>query len=206
MAKDQNATRVGSALPDTEQLKSDANKLKSQAADVAEQAKSKATEVAEQAKARGREQIVTGKQAAADQVEKLADALQQTTEGLQRGEQQTLADYANELAGSVRSLATNLRERSVEDLVNDAQTLARRNPTMFFLGSVAVGVVLSRFIKASADQSHRNSEDFASYNTDSTEAAWNAANRPAERQAFSAQSQEPDNEAESAAVTEAKGY
>jgi hypothetical protein len=205
MAKDQNATRAGSALPDTEQLKSDANKLKSQAADIAEQAKSKATEVAEQAKTRGREQIVTGKQAAADQVEKLADALQQTTEGLQRSEQQTLADYANELAGSVRSLATNLRERSVEDLVNDAQTLARRNPTMFFLGSVAIGVVLSRFIKASADQSRRSSEDFASYCTDSTEAAWNVANRPAERQGFS-QSQEPDNEAESAAVTEAKGY
>jgi uncharacterized phage infection (PIP) family protein YhgE len=201
MANEQNATPAGTTLPNSEQLKADANKLKSQAADIADQARSRATELAEEAKNRGKDQIQTGKQAAADQVEKIADALQHTTEGLQRGDQQTLADYANELATSARNLATNLRERSVEDLLNDAQTLARRNPTIFFLGSVAVGVVLSRFFKASAARSEQSGANFGATEYD-RERSWQFAGR----QASSTESRVDDLETESASVTEAKGY
>jgi uncharacterized phage infection (PIP) family protein YhgE len=193
MQNDETTTRA-TALPDSDKLKADAEKLKSKAADIAEEAK-----------AHGKDQLTTGKQTAAAKVERLADVLEQTTEGLQKGEQQTLASYANELASGVRNLATNLRERSVDDLITDAQTLARRNPTLFFLGSVAVGVVLSRFLKASADQSRRPS-NVASYNTDATEQVWDATDQPADRRTFSAESTDPDAEAEPAAAAEAKGY
>jgi hypothetical protein len=207
MENEQNATRPSArTLPGADQLKSDADNLKSKAAEVTEQAKSKAAEVTEQAKTRGREQIATGKQAAADKVEKIAEALQQTTEGLQQGEQQTLAGYANELAATVRNVATNLRERSVEDLLTEAQTVARRNPTMFFLGSVAVGVVLARFLKASADQLHRSSENAASYDRRSTDQAWRAGPQAPKSDAFPAESADPTMESEPAAVAEAKGY
>jgi hypothetical protein len=114
--------------------------------------KGKAIEVAEQIKARGKDQLEAGKKTAAQGVEQLAGALDQATESLQRGEQQSLAGYAQDLAASVRSLAANLRERSLDDLVGDTQALARRNPTMFFFGSVAVGIALSRFLKASGER------------------------------------------------------
>jgi hypothetical protein len=114
--------------------------------------KDKATQAAEQIKARGKDQLEAGKKTAAAGIEQLAGALDQATESLERSEQQSLAGYAQELAGSVRSFANNLRDRSVDDLFGETQTLARRNPALFFFGSVAVGIALSRFMKASAER------------------------------------------------------
>jgi hypothetical protein len=114
--------------------------------------KGKAIEVADEIKARGKDQLEAGKKTAAEGVEQLAGALDQATESLERGEQQSLAGYAQELAASVRSLAANLRDRSLDDLVTDTQALARRNPTLFFFGSVAVGIALTRFLKSSAER------------------------------------------------------
>lgn len=117
-----------------------------------EKLKGKAIEIAEEIKARGNDQLEAGKKTAAQGVEQLAGALDEATESLQRGEQQSLAGYAQDLAATVRSLAANLRDRSLDDLIGETQTLARRNPTMFFFGSVAVGIALSRFLKASGER------------------------------------------------------
>jgi hypothetical protein len=113
--------------------------------------KEKATQAAEEIKARGKDKLETGKKTTAQGIEQLAGVLDEATESLERSEQQSLAGYAQELAGSIRSFAGNLRDRSVDDLIGETQTLARRNPTLFFFGSVAVGIALSRFLKASAE-------------------------------------------------------
>ena len=126
---------------DADKLKLDADKLKD-----------KATQAGEQIKARGTDQLEAGKKTAAQGIERIAGALDQATESLGRSEQQSLAGYAQELASGVRSFANNLRDRSVDDLVGETQTLARRNPALFFFGSVAVGIALSRFMKASAER------------------------------------------------------
>jgi hypothetical protein len=114
--------------------------------------KDKATQAAEQLKARGKDKLETGKKTAARGIEQLAGVLDEATGSLERSQQQSLAGYAQELAGSVRSFANNLRDRSVDDLIGETQTLARRNPALFFFGSVAVGIALSRFVKASAQR------------------------------------------------------
>jgi hypothetical protein len=113
--------------------------------------KEKATQAAEEIKARGKDKLETGKKTTAQGIEQLAGVLDEATESLERSQQQSLAGYAQELAGSIRSFAGNLRDRSVDDLIGETQTLARRNPTLFFFGSVAVGIALSRFLKASAE-------------------------------------------------------
>jgi hypothetical protein len=118
----------------------------------ADKLKDKAAEAAEEIKARGKDKLDTGKKTAARGIEQLAAVLDEATESLERSEQQSLAGYAQELAGSVRSFANNLRDRSVDDLIGETQTLARRNPTLFFFGSVAVGIALSRFLKASGER------------------------------------------------------
>jgi hypothetical protein len=117
----------------------------------ADKLKDKATQAAKQIKARGKDQLEAGKKTAAAGIEQVAGALDQATESLERSEQQSLAGYAQELAASARNFANNLRDRSVDDLIGETQTLARRNPTLFFFGSVAVGIALSRFLKASAE-------------------------------------------------------
>jgi hypothetical protein len=118
----------------------------------ADKLKDKATQAAEEIKVRGKDKLETGKKTAAQGIEQLAGVLDEATESLERSDQQSLAGYAQELAGSIRSFAGNLRDRSVDDLIGETQTLARRNPTLFFFGSVAVGIALSRFLKASGER------------------------------------------------------
>jgi hypothetical protein len=119
------------------------------ATDKLDEAKKRASDIAERAKDKGREKLETGKEAAANQTEKLADAVQRAAQELKGGEQQSLADYAGQLAGTMRTFAENLRGKSVDELLTDTQQLARKNPGLFFFGSVALGVAVSRFLKAS---------------------------------------------------------
>jgi hypothetical protein len=111
--------------------------------------KSKATEVTQEVKQRGKKQLDTTKRAAADQAQQVAGVIEQASEQLGRAHQQSLARYTGEFATSIKSLADNLNNRSIDELGSDAVRLARQNPTLFLLGSVAIGFALSRFVKAS---------------------------------------------------------
>src|SRR5688572_6970424 len=98
----------------------------------------------------GKEKIESGKRAAADQIAEIADAIDLAGSQLDQS-QPTLANYATQLANSVGTFATRLREDSIEDIYRDVRQLAARHPGMFLLGSAAVGLVAARFMKASAE-------------------------------------------------------
>jgi hypothetical protein len=105
----------------------------------------------EQLKDRARDRAEQGKQAAADQAEAVAGAVRDAAGRL--GEQnESLAEYAERVSEGVSRMADRLRNRSIDELTTDAQDLARHNPTIFLLGSVAVGLALSRFMKASGQR------------------------------------------------------
>jgi hypothetical protein len=106
----------------------------------------------------GKEKIETGKRAAADQIAEIADAIDLAGSQLDQS-QPTLANYATQLANSVGTFATRLREDSIEDLYHDMRELATRHPGMFLLGSAAIGLVAARFMKASAEEGSYGSED-----------------------------------------------
>lgn len=122
-----------------------------------EHIKKDANDVMDKAKTAGREQIESGKEAAATQAEKVADVIEQASAQLKDGNFQTLADYTNELAGGIKNFSEGLHNRSVDELVSDIRDMARRNPTAFILGSVVVGIGISRFFKASAERRQRTS-------------------------------------------------
>jgi hypothetical protein len=115
-----------------------------------EQARQKASETAKEARHRGKERLEKGKDAAADQVQQLAGAVE---EAAGRLEDNTFASYASDLGRRMSQFADSLHNRSVDDIAEEVRSLARRNPTLFLLGSVALGVALSRFLKASARRS-----------------------------------------------------
>jgi hypothetical protein len=117
----------------------------------AEDAKRQAQSAARQVRDRGLEGAESAKSAAADQAEALAGAVDRAAEEL-RGKNPTLADYALGLSRGISNAAQHVSNRSVEDLLVDARALAQRNPTLFVLGSVGLGVVLSRFLKASGSR------------------------------------------------------
>src|SRR5690606_11870040 len=121
------------------------------APDSGEELKRQASQTVEQAKQRGSEKLEQGKEAAATQAEQAAAAVRRAADEL--GADSSLASYANQLSEGLQTIADGLRNKSVSDIAADMETLARRNPTTFVLASVAVGLALGRFMKASPPRS-----------------------------------------------------
>jgi hypothetical protein len=109
--------------------------------------------VADRFKEEGRDRLDRGKEAAAQQVDQVASALKSAGDEL--GASSTLGNYANHFAGSIGRFGRHLRESSIEDLASDMQAAARRNPTMFVLGGLALGIALSRLIRAATSEASR---------------------------------------------------
>jgi hypothetical protein len=107
--------------------------------------------VAERLKEEGKQKLERGKTSAADQVEQVASALKSASNEFDT--QSPLGTYANQLAESVSRFGDRLRDGSIEDLANDMQLAARRNPALFVAGGLALGIVLARLVKASATES-----------------------------------------------------
>jgi gas vesicle protein len=116
--------------------------------------RSDAVEVMDKAKTAGREQLESGKQTTASHAEKIADVIEHASSQLKENNLQTLADYASELGTTIKNFSEGLHNRSVDELVLEIREIARRNPTAFLLGSIVIGVGISRFFKASAERRH----------------------------------------------------
>jgi hypothetical protein len=95
----------------------------------------------------GEQRVDSGKRAAADQMEEIADAIDLASSQLDQS-QPTLASYASKVAEGVGSVATRLRDDSIEDLYRDARRVAAQHPGLFLLGGAVVGLAVARFMKA----------------------------------------------------------
>ncbi len=136
---------------------------------------SRAANIKQRIKQDGKEKIESGKRAAADQIAEIADAIDLAGSQLDQS-QPTLANYATQLANSVGTLATRLREDSIEDIYRDMRQLATRHPGMFLLGSAAIGLVAARFMKASAEEaSYAGSEGLGMSAESESGDAWGEA-------------------------------
>lgn len=113
---------------------------------VREQASRVAGQATEQAKSMLNQQ----KDLAAGHVEGMAQALHKTVDELRRSNIGPLAEYAERAVGSIDSFASNLRERSIDDLIGDIEDFARRQPTLFVAGSIFAGFAFARFLKSSS--------------------------------------------------------
>jgi len=60
-----------------------------------------------------------------------------------------LAGYADQAASQVERLSTYLRGKDMDEIVYETENMARRQPAMFLGGAFALGLVASRFLKAS---------------------------------------------------------
>lgn len=98
----------------------------------------------------GREQLQAGTGRAAAGVGDFAEAVGSAADRLGELHHEGLAEYANRLSSQLSDVSDRLRSKSIDELADDVRRLAERNPALFLLGAVAVGVGLSRFAKASA--------------------------------------------------------
>jgi len=102
------------------------------------------------AKEHGSAQFEQYRDTAAEQIETLAQSAQSAAEQLQGSDTLGLSHYVTDIAQNMTSLASNLRGKSVDELLQQAGKLARDNPALFITGSVALGFGLSRFLRASS--------------------------------------------------------
>jgi hypothetical protein len=119
-----------------ETARATAKALSSQAAELAGNIGSELTDTAEEQKGRG-----------ADAMRAVAKVVHGAANELD-GQSPTVARYVRSAAESVEGLSDTIRSRNVRELMTAASDTARTHPTAFFIGAVAAGFALSRFLKS----------------------------------------------------------
>jgi ElaB/YqjD/DUF883 family membrane-anchored ribosome-binding protein len=96
--------------------------------------------------------------AVAQRVRRLGEAIRHTSDQLSREDQfaQSLLDNAS---SRVQSVAEYIDQARLEDVAQDVQTFARRQPAVFFGGAFLIGLALGRFAKSSGSSSAGRDED-----------------------------------------------
>jgi len=133
-------------------------KVKESSARIAEQARQYAGDLTSRVKESSRSMFDERKETAVGQVDNVANVIRSTASQLQGQGQDQVAHYVEMLADQLQNLSGRLREKDLDTLIDDVQSLARRSPTTFFIGAVATGFLLARFIKSSSEQRQQQLE------------------------------------------------
>lgn len=133
--------------------------VKQTAAEMREQAAG----MAEQATQQAQSMLQGQKELAADRLENFADMLRDTADRLDQEAPGALAGYAQQAVSGLDNAAEALRTKSLDTLIADVEGFARRQPTLFLLGSVAAGFALARFLKSSGERRHEDGNAAGGY-------------------------------------------
>lgn len=131
------------------------------AEDVAGEAKERAVEVKDEVVAQlqvTRNEITSqleltfreGKSQIARQIASVAETFRHSGNEFRTKNYPALAQYNDRLAEQIEEISGYLQRTSAQDLLHDVETLARRQPVIFFGGLFALGVLGVRFFKSSA--------------------------------------------------------
>jgi hypothetical protein len=102
------------------------------------------------------------KNRAADGIGGIADVIRNASNEL-RNENEALASYVDMASDQMRRFADQIRERGVNDMMDDVTRFARRRPALFIGGAFLVGIGIARFLKStSMSGDDRNYDSFSS--------------------------------------------
>jgi hypothetical protein len=105
--------------------------------------------IVDQVKEKAAAQLHAQKQRATDGLGSVASAVRQTTERLRADQHDTVAAFVERAADQIERFSNHLRDRDLNELVDEAQRFARQQPAVFIGSSFAAGLLAARFIKAS---------------------------------------------------------
>lgn len=125
-------------------------KVKQTAEDVRDKAASVAGEATEKAKSEARSTIATQKEEAVKELHGVAEALRMTSSQLREQDQSMVASYGNKIADQVDRMSDYLDQKSLDEVIGEAENFARRKPEIFLGGAFTLGLLASRFFKSSA--------------------------------------------------------
>jgi hypothetical protein len=159
-AKDQ-ALSAGREFKDKakEMASSSADTIKNQTSDFVDAAKDTASQAADKLK-----QAVDGqKNAGAEYVGSLADTMRRAAREFDR-DLPIAGTYIRKAASQVEVVSDYIRNGNFNDLLRNAQSFARRQPTAFLGMAVLAGFGVIRFLKSSAETSNDRQSDWDSAN------------------------------------------
>ena len=140
---------------------STADQVKDQVRDKAQLAQDKTRGALGQARGRLRDQVDQRSTQAGAQVQSAAQDVRKVAEQLRGQGKDTPARMAEQVADRAESFGSYLRDADGERLLADAEAFARRQPWLVAAGGLALGVVASRFLKASAGRRYQAGSDYA---------------------------------------------
>lgn len=113
-------------------------------------------------------QLTQQKDRATDGLGSVAQAVRQSTQQLREQQHDTIAQYIEQAADQLDKLSTRLKEKNINELVDDAQRFARQRPALFIGSAFAVGLIGSRFFKSSAERYEASRRTFGTGSPTST--------------------------------------
>lgn len=128
----------------------EAGQAQGKAQQVAGQAQEKGQEAAVQAKTKMREQLEERSSQAARQIDQQASDLRAVSDSLRQQGKDGPAKAANRMAEYAEKAGGYLGDKDSDQLLSDAEDLARRQPWAVGAGALALGFAASRFLKASS--------------------------------------------------------
>jgi len=126
--------------------------MKEKALSAADQLTSRAQQLAgtvqEQATSRVQSRLDEQKNRAADTLASMASSLRSSGQQF-RGQPAGISNYIDDAADRLESIAHELHDRDVGELMEVVEDFARRQPAVFLGGAFALGVLGARFLKSS---------------------------------------------------------
>lgn len=116
------------------------------------QAQEKAQAAAGQAQAKVREQLDQRSSQLGEQAHQRASDLRSVSEVLRDQGEDRPAEAVDRLAGYAEQAGRYLRDTDADSMLSDAEDFGRRKPGAVAAGGLAVGLVASRFLKASSSR------------------------------------------------------
>ena len=140
-----------------ETSRSATQRTKDEARNLMAEAKRETASLASQARDQVQGLVAQRKDEMANRLGSLAGVLHDAGRRLDEEDGGGFGRYAHRAAEQVDRLSTYLRDRDLDSFVHDTETLARRRPELFLGGTFLAGVLLARFLKASADRRRSSS-------------------------------------------------
>ena len=106
-----------------------------------------------QAQAKAREYAEQGKTKATDTLDGISRFINETAESLDEQLGADLGEYVHRAADAVSEFTQSLKQKDVDELLDDAREIVRRNPALAVGAAAAAGFVLVRLLKAAGPQS-----------------------------------------------------
>lgn len=125
--------------------------IRRQAGETVEQARGMVGQLFGDVRHAAEEMLEERKERAAEGVHGFAEALRRTAGNL-RGENETVARYAERAAETVDRFSESVRGRRFGEMIAELDDFARRQPTLFLIGAVAAGFIAGRFMAGSAER------------------------------------------------------